>query len=437
MFGYQNPAHLYYVHFAPAKNDPNADQVFIVNDADRKMITDKDHPSPGIDWGDQKTWHRLKIVRKVNDGLIEAYFDDMEKPIETAHDKTFTWGRIGIGTFDDTADFAEVKLWGEKVKPAAANVDYPDPAFQQDKANELSTGRAQRALREQEMLLAVAGGECHRGFPFQAAAGEGDDFAQPIVGVPHDHALVKHFRRDGANWRFALRIFGLSGGEFGGGGEAGGERGGPSGSVHPHPALSRRERERSTWREFEVIGVRIFDFEIRRVIPHRFVGEIDRLHQAPMPAAGRNRALPSAIPLKMCWAPSAGFARDSGGSKRGLRCSSSLARVIATNSSRRSSSSCSSSLRLRSCGKMSFFHAIMNTTGNLQPFGGMHGHQRDPVVFHFPGVGVVHQGRLFQKRFQARRPGWVSSNSRAAVSNSSMFASRSSSSSSSDCLRNS
>jgi hypothetical protein len=133
VFGYQNPAHFYYVHFSPAKNDPHADQVFIVNDADRLMITDKDHQSTGIDWVDQKAWHRLKIVRKVADGLIEAYFDDMEKPIETAHDKTFTWGRIGMGTFDDTADFAEVKLWGEKVTPAAANVDYPDPAFQKAK----------------------------------------------------------------------------------------------------------------------------------------------------------------------------------------------------------------------------------------------------------------------------------------------------------------
>jgi len=44
--------------------------------------------------------------------------DDMEKPTMTAHDKTFKSGRIGIGTFDDTADFAEVKLWGNKAKPA-------------------------------------------------------------------------------------------------------------------------------------------------------------------------------------------------------------------------------------------------------------------------------------------------------------------------------
>ncbi len=41
------------------------------------------------------------------------YFDDMENPVMTARDKTFTWGRIGIGSFDDTGEFDEVRLYGE------------------------------------------------------------------------------------------------------------------------------------------------------------------------------------------------------------------------------------------------------------------------------------------------------------------------------------
>jgi hypothetical protein len=124
-FGYQDPSHLYYAHFAPVTGDKNADQIFIVKDADRAKITDKDHESPGVKWGEPTDWHRLKIVRKVDDGLIEAYFDDMEKPLMTAHDKSFTWGRIGIGTFDDTADFAEVKLWGNNVTPPKKDEAYP------------------------------------------------------------------------------------------------------------------------------------------------------------------------------------------------------------------------------------------------------------------------------------------------------------------------
>ncbi len=110
VFGYQNPSKFYYVHFA-SQTDPVAHhQIFIVNDADRKKITEKG--SEGVKW--TTGWHHLKVVRHVEDGLIEAYFDDMEKPIMTAHDTTIKSGRIGIGSFDDLADFAEVKLWGSK-----------------------------------------------------------------------------------------------------------------------------------------------------------------------------------------------------------------------------------------------------------------------------------------------------------------------------------
>jgi hypothetical protein len=113
VFGYQNPQRFYYTHFA-SRMDPHANQIFIVNDAERKKISEKS--SDGVKWTDG--WHHLKIVRKVKDGLIEAYFDDMTTPIMTAHDKTFTWGQIGIGTFDDTANFSEVKVWGDVVKAA-------------------------------------------------------------------------------------------------------------------------------------------------------------------------------------------------------------------------------------------------------------------------------------------------------------------------------
>lgn len=113
VFGYQSPQRFYYTHFA-SKMDPNANQIFIVNDAARVKISEK--TSDGVKWTDG--WHHVKIVRKVEDGLIEAYFDDLATPIMMAHDKTFTWGQIGIGSFDDTARYSEVKLWGSVVKAA-------------------------------------------------------------------------------------------------------------------------------------------------------------------------------------------------------------------------------------------------------------------------------------------------------------------------------
>jgi hypothetical protein len=109
VWGYQDPARFYYVHFG-ARPDPHACQIFIVNKAPRTMITEKQ--SKGTPWTDG--WHYVKVVRRVSDGSMEAYFDDMKTPVMTAHDKTFKWGQIGIGTFDDNGNFDDVMLRGER-----------------------------------------------------------------------------------------------------------------------------------------------------------------------------------------------------------------------------------------------------------------------------------------------------------------------------------
>jgi hypothetical protein len=106
-FGYQDPAHCYYVHMAKAMDD-HANQIFIVNGADRVKISTK--TSKGTPWDDK--WHNIKIVRTVGDGGIAIYWDDMKTPIMTATDKTFAWGQVGIGSFDDTGNWDDVKLHG-------------------------------------------------------------------------------------------------------------------------------------------------------------------------------------------------------------------------------------------------------------------------------------------------------------------------------------
>lgn len=110
-FGYQDPAHFYYVHLGK-KTDDHANQIFIVNGEPRKKISTK--TTEGTNWDDD--WHHVRVVRHVGDGKIEVYFDDMKKPVMTATDKTFTWGRVGVGSFDDTANWADVKVFGTKAK---------------------------------------------------------------------------------------------------------------------------------------------------------------------------------------------------------------------------------------------------------------------------------------------------------------------------------
>lgn len=105
-FGYQDDAHLYYVHLGK-RTDDHANQIFIVNGTPRTKISTK--TTSGIPWDDQ--WHHARIVRDVDSGSIAVYFDNMDTPVMTATDRTFVRGRIGIGSFDDTGNFDDLRLY--------------------------------------------------------------------------------------------------------------------------------------------------------------------------------------------------------------------------------------------------------------------------------------------------------------------------------------
>ena len=107
-FGYRDDSHLYYVHLGK-KTDPHANQIFIVNDAPRTKISEK--TTPGTNWTDD--WHHVRLVRDVKTGDIKVYFDDMQTPAMTAVDRTFTSGRIGVGSFDDIGNFDEIRLYAK------------------------------------------------------------------------------------------------------------------------------------------------------------------------------------------------------------------------------------------------------------------------------------------------------------------------------------
>jgi len=114
-FGYQDPAHFYYVHFGK-KTDDHANQIFIVDGAARKKISTK--TTPGTPWDDN--WRRVRVTRDVETGETAVYFDDLKTPVMTATDKTFGWGRVGVGSFDDIGDWDNVKLWGNRTEAKSA-----------------------------------------------------------------------------------------------------------------------------------------------------------------------------------------------------------------------------------------------------------------------------------------------------------------------------
>ncbi|MFL6090091.1 MAG: hypothetical protein ACJ71Z_08125 [Aeromicrobium sp.] len=107
IFGYEDPAHLYYVHFGKT-TDQYSNGIFIVDGADRVKLTAATTPT---NWDDG--WHHVRVVRSAATGNIKVYFDDMTEPVMTTTDKTLAWGRVGVGSFDDLGDWDDVRLEGK------------------------------------------------------------------------------------------------------------------------------------------------------------------------------------------------------------------------------------------------------------------------------------------------------------------------------------
>jgi len=109
IFGYQSPTQFYYVHLA-AKTDAVHNGIFLVNNADRKRLDEPTSTGRLID----QAWHRVRVERLISTGTIRVFFDDDKTPVLSASDKTLPFGRVGVGSFDETGEFRAVEVRGTR-----------------------------------------------------------------------------------------------------------------------------------------------------------------------------------------------------------------------------------------------------------------------------------------------------------------------------------
>ena len=105
--GYQDDTHFYYVHFSNY-SDKVHNNILMVNGAERTPLETKYRIARNVDI----KFHRIRVYRNSESGLIAAYFDDMEFPVMTAVDRTLQWGTVGFGSFDDTGSFDNITISG-------------------------------------------------------------------------------------------------------------------------------------------------------------------------------------------------------------------------------------------------------------------------------------------------------------------------------------
>jgi hypothetical protein len=124
IWSFISPSEFYYAHISTA-HDGVAHNILIVDNADRKAISTTF--TTGYDWG-REVWKKLRVVRDVESGAMSVFdLDAPGTPILTANDKTFIDGYVGFGSFDNSGQVRNVKVWAASSTPGAPDFFAPAP----------------------------------------------------------------------------------------------------------------------------------------------------------------------------------------------------------------------------------------------------------------------------------------------------------------------
>lgn len=111
VYGWQDPSHYNYAHIssdAAAKQNVH-NGMFHVFGGERARISPLDGP-PSLDTTD---WTPVKLVFDGETGRCYVEVNGKRNPSLEAVDLSLRWGRVGLGSFNETGDFRNVKITGE------------------------------------------------------------------------------------------------------------------------------------------------------------------------------------------------------------------------------------------------------------------------------------------------------------------------------------
>lgn len=117
VFNYVDTLHFYYVHLS---QDPGVkidvhNGIFIVDGGPRRRIAGL-NASPALP---DRSWHDVRIMRDIRSGSIQVFLDKETNPRFSVIDNTFLSGQVGLGSFDETGDFALFRLNSNDAKRSA------------------------------------------------------------------------------------------------------------------------------------------------------------------------------------------------------------------------------------------------------------------------------------------------------------------------------
>ena len=114
VFAYRDNAHFDYVHLSiyRATSEPRHNGIFHVYGGERVRISSEEGPAA---FPATKRWYHVRLTYDGQSGSVEVVVDGQSIPSLHAIDLSLRSGKVGVGSFDETGDFKNVKIDGVPV----------------------------------------------------------------------------------------------------------------------------------------------------------------------------------------------------------------------------------------------------------------------------------------------------------------------------------
>ncbi len=109
VYAYRDAAHFDYAHLSTdtATKQPVHNGVFHVYGGERVRISTEDGPAA---FAAANRWYHVRLLYDSGTGSVHVLVDGHAVPAISAVDQSLRAGKIGIGSFDETADFKNVLI---------------------------------------------------------------------------------------------------------------------------------------------------------------------------------------------------------------------------------------------------------------------------------------------------------------------------------------
>ena len=116
VYAYRDEAHFDYAHLSTdrAVAQPVHNGVFHVYGGERVRISGEQGPAAFRAAG---RWYHVKLTHDAGTGAVAVTVDGQAVPALQAIDRSLGWGKVGIGSFDETGAFRDVKITTENPSP--------------------------------------------------------------------------------------------------------------------------------------------------------------------------------------------------------------------------------------------------------------------------------------------------------------------------------